>query len=84
MVVFPFFFWPFCCVVQPDICAYCAEVGAERDRDTLETHRIVLPVFAENIWKKLLKLILNSAHPYHLTDFGYPFKPFVFLSSKDF
>jgi hypothetical protein len=47
MVVFPFFFWPFCCVVQPDICAYCAEVGAERDRDTLETHRIVLPVFAE-------------------------------------
>ena len=37
-----------------------------------------------NIWKKLLKLILNSARPYHLTDFGYPFKPFVFLSSKDF
>ena len=34
-------------LAQPYICTYCAEVGAERDRDTLQTHRIVLPVCAE-------------------------------------
>jgi hypothetical protein len=33
--------------VQPDTCTYCAEVGAERYRDTLEIHHIILPVCAE-------------------------------------
>jgi len=34
-------------LAQRDICTYCAEFGAERDRDTLKTHHIVLSSCAE-------------------------------------
>ncbi|CAC5383169.1 unnamed protein product [Mytilus coruscus] len=31
-------------LAQPDICAFCAAVGATKDQDAIKTHRIVLPV----------------------------------------
>ena len=33
-------------LLQPDICT-CAEVGAERHKDTLKTHHIVLSICGE-------------------------------------
>jgi len=38
-------------LAQPDICTYCAEVGAQRDSESLKTHRIVLPVCDECVRK---------------------------------
>ncbi|XP_071161424.1 uncharacterized protein [Mytilus edulis] len=31
-------------LAQPDICAFCAAVGATKNQDAIKTHRIVLPV----------------------------------------
>lgn len=31
-------------LAQPDICAFCAAVGATKDQDAIKTHHIVLPV----------------------------------------